>query len=79
MIVERGGQLDGDRPVRATWERAAIAEAKRLARGLASPVAARVRMGSVERVRVTAPGYCHLFGGLYDKRVGWQANDLGEC
>jgi hypothetical protein len=33
-----------------------------------------------ERVRVQADGgYCHIFGGKHDSRVGWQANDLGTC
>ncbi len=32
-----------------------------------------------ERVRVTGVGYCHVFGGLYDRCHGWQANDFGPC
>ena len=82
VTVQRGGELDAQRPAHATWEEAAVAEAMRLSPALVAPVAERVRFGapvSFERVQVTAPGYCHVFGGLHDDHHGWQANDLGPC
>jgi ABC-type glycerol-3-phosphate transport system substrate-binding protein len=73
--------MDGDRPIADTWERAAVAEAERLNPGLVDVRVDRVDIpASFERVRVRAAGgYCHIFGGKYDSRVGWQANDLGTC
>lgn len=77
----RSAELDDVRPVRGTWERAAVAEARRLVPGLSGASAHRVRFGgraAIVRVRVTAPGYCHIFGGQ-SAQGQWQANDLGEC
>lgn len=73
--------MDADRPVFDTWEEAATAEAQRLDPDVQDLRADRVEFPpGFERVRVQgADGYCHIFGGKYDSRRGWQANDLGPC
>lgn len=78
---EASSDMDTDRPVFDTWEEAAVAEAERLNPGLVDARADRVESPpSFERMRVRAAGgYCHIYGGKVDSRVGWQANDLGGC
>lgn len=73
--------FDPERAVADSWEEAAVAEAERLSPGLSNPRAERVDVTPMdERVRVEADGdYCHIFGGKFDSRIGWQANDLGTC
>lgn len=78
VTVEPGDLSDGD--WYATWEEAALAEAKRLHPELEGLRAERVHIRGVgDRVYVEAEGdFCRVYGGmrLQDR---WRANETVSC